>query len=240
MICGAGIGAAVGGFWGDPRKRPGNQLLCFGRDAQRAGQCSGHPTTGTVAGAVCGGGRRCLGLRAFHRVVWVEPSDGPWGKLLLAFMVVAAAFTLASSLALITPPAGLRWLQPVGDTLIAVLGDHDARWAVGRARRRLVRPPARHRRRPGGSGHAADPGPVPILLAPAPGADLAGQPSWASGGAVLPVVWATRGSRPVGDRAAERVRGVRPGLTALDLCRRSRANAIETDLFDEIEALLTT
>lgn len=69
-----------------------------------------------------GAGAGASGFAYFIVLAWVEPSDGPWGKLLLSFMVVAAAFTLASSLALITPPDRLRWMQPVGNTLIAALG----------------------------------------------------------------------------------------------------------------------
>ena len=45
---------------------------------------------------------------------------------------------------------------------------------------------------------------------------------------------------PLGTGRPSVCEALRPGLTALDLCRRSRANAIETDPLDEIEALLTT
>lgn len=72
------------------------------------------PLVGAVAGAST--------FALFIVLVWTEPAEDPWIKLAGSFLVVAASGTLASSLALITPSARLKWLRPVGNTLIALLG----------------------------------------------------------------------------------------------------------------------
>lgn len=72
------------------------------------------PLVGGIAGA--------FGFALFIVMVWTEPGNDNWFKLAGSCLVVAAGATLASSLALIAPPARLGWMmQTVGITLIAVL-----------------------------------------------------------------------------------------------------------------------
>ena len=71
------------------------------------------PAFGATAGA--------SGFALFIVLMWTEAGDDRWFKLAGSFLVVAAGATLASSLALLTKPASLRWLQAVGNALITLL-----------------------------------------------------------------------------------------------------------------------
>ncbi len=71
------------------------------------------PLVGAVAGAT--------GFAFYIVLMWTEAGDDGWFKLAGSLLVVAAAATLASSLALVTPPARLRWLLPMSDVLLALL-----------------------------------------------------------------------------------------------------------------------
>lgn len=62
------------------------------------------------------------GFALFTVFLWIEPDDERWFKLAGSLLVVAGAATLASSLALIALSARLRWLQPVSNVLITLLG----------------------------------------------------------------------------------------------------------------------
>ncbi|MGB5759260.1 MAG: hypothetical protein WBM50_20270 [Acidimicrobiales bacterium] len=71
------------------------------------------PSVGAAAGA--------SGFALFIVLMWTEAGDDRWFKLAGSFLVVAAGATLASSLALLTKSAPLRWLQAVGNALITLL-----------------------------------------------------------------------------------------------------------------------
>jgi hypothetical protein len=71
------------------------------------------PLVGAVTGAA--------GFSLFIALMWIEPADDRWFKLAGSFLVVAAAATLVSSLALAAVPVHLQWLQWVADGLIAIL-----------------------------------------------------------------------------------------------------------------------
>lgn len=72
------------------------------------------PLIGAISGA--------SGFALFIALVWTEPGDVRWFKVAGSFLVVAAATTLASGLALIPIPASIRWLRPVANALIGLLG----------------------------------------------------------------------------------------------------------------------
>lgn len=72
------------------------------------------PLVGAISGA--------SGFALFIVLVWTEPGDDRWFKVAGSFLVVAAAATLASGLALIATPARIRWSRPVGNALIGLLG----------------------------------------------------------------------------------------------------------------------
>lgn len=70
-----------------------------------------------LAGAISG----ATGFTLFIALMWIEPADDGWFKLAGSFLVVAAAATLVSSLALVAMPAHRQWLQSVADGLITIL-----------------------------------------------------------------------------------------------------------------------
>ncbi len=71
------------------------------------------PAIGAVAGA--------SGFALFIALVWSEAEADYWFKTAGSLLVIAAAATLAASLALLSVPHGFRWLRLVGYILISVL-----------------------------------------------------------------------------------------------------------------------
>ncbi len=71
------------------------------------------PAIGAATGAA--------GFALFIVMLWAEVDDERWFKFAGSLLVVAAAATLVSSLALVPPLSRLRWLPPLADVLIAAL-----------------------------------------------------------------------------------------------------------------------
>ena len=72
------------------------------------------PLGGAVSGA--------SGFVLLVALVWTEPADDRWFKVAGSFLVVAAAATLASGLAMIPTPVRFRRFRPIGNALIGLLG----------------------------------------------------------------------------------------------------------------------
>jgi len=72
------------------------------------------PLGGAVSGAA--------GFVIVVALVWTEPGGDRWFKVAGSFLVVAAAATLASGLAMIPTPARFRGPRRVGNVLIGLLG----------------------------------------------------------------------------------------------------------------------
>ncbi len=70
---------------------------------------------------VVGGATGALGFALFIALVWAEADGDDWFKFAGSLLVVAAAATLASSLALIATPGRLRLIQTAVYVLVAAL-----------------------------------------------------------------------------------------------------------------------
>ena len=141
------------------------------------------PLVGAAAGAA--------GFALFTVLLWADADEALWFRLAGSLLVVAAAATLSSSLALVPRGGGPRWLPAVADLLIAILAVTAVAGIWFEPGRLLVRPTGWRRGGAGRRRHPAHPGAVPVRAGP-DGAGRAGRAPVAhrrgAGRALLPLV----------------------------------------------------